>query len=280
MITIEGLTFQYKNSNRNAVEDVHLSIRDGDFLGIIGESGAGKTTLIRAINGIIPHHFPGDYFGSVKIDGEDTFDITPSAISLKVGTVFQDIDSQMIASVVEDEILFGLENYSIPRDEIEARLSGALDAVGISQLRYRNISHLSGGQKQKVAIAAIIALRPKILLLDEPTSELDPKSSLAIFQLLKELNENHGLTIIVVEQKIMLLSEFAKELAVMKGGRLLLHGSVGDVLKNTDQIEKSGINCPRVATLSNRLTELGIKLDGVCVTLDEALNMARRLMHD
>lgn len=280
MITIEGLTFQYKNSNRNAVEDVHLSIRDGDFLGIIGESGAGKTTLIRAINGIIPHHFPGDYFGSVKIDGEDTFDITPSAISLKVGTVFQDIDSQMIASVVEDEILFGLENYSIPRDEIEARLSGALDAVGISQLRYRNISHLSGGQKQKVAIAAIIALRPKILLLDEPTSELDPKSSLAIFQLLKELNEKHGLTIIVVEQKIMLLSEFAKELAVMKGGRLLLHGSVGDVLKNTDQIEKSGINCPRVATLSNRLTELGIKLDGVCVTLDEALNMARRLMHD
>ena len=280
MITIEGLTFQYKNSNRNAVEDVHLSIQDGDFLGIIGESGAGKTTLIRAINGIIPHHFPGDYYGSVKIDGEDTFDVTPSAISLKVGTVFQDIDSQMIASVVEDEILFGLENYSIPRDEIEERLSGALDAVGISQLRYRNISHLSGGQKQKVAIAAIIALRPKILLLDEPTSELDPQSSLAIFRLLKELNEKHGLTIIVVEQKIMLLSEFVKELAVMKGGRLLLHGSVRNVLKNTEQIGKSGINCPRVATLSNRLTELGVKLDGVCVTLDEACSMARRLMYD
>lgn len=280
MITIEGLTFQYKNSNRNAIEDIHLSIQDGAFLGIIGESGAGKTTLIRAINGIIPHHFPGDYYGSVKIDGEDTFDVTPSTISLKVGTVFQDIDSQMIASVVEDEILFGLENYSIQRDEIEARLSGALDAVGISQLRYRNISHLSGGQKQKVAIAAIIALRPKILLLDEPTSELDPQSSLAIFQLLRELNEKHGLTIIVVEQKIMLLSEFAKELAVMKGGRLLLHGSVRDVLKNTDQMEKSGINCPRVATLSNRLKELGVKVDGVCVTLDEAWSMARRLIHD
>ena len=280
MITIEGLTFQYKNSNRNAVEDVHLSIRGGDFLGIIGESGAGKTTLIRAINGIIPHHLPGDYYGSVQIDGEDTFDVTPSAISLKVGTVFQDIDSQMIASVVEDEILFGLENYSIPRDEIEARLSGALDAVGISQLRYRNISHLSGGQKQKVAIAAIIALRPKILLLDEPTSELDPQSSLAIFRLLKELNEKHGLTIIVVEQKIMLLSEFVKELAVMKGGRLLLHGSVRNVLKNTEQIGKSGINCPRVETLSNRQTERGVKLDGVCVTLDEACSMARRLMYD
>lgn len=280
MINIEGLTFQYKNSKKNALEDINLTIRDGDFLGIIGESGAGKTTLIRAINGIIPHHFPGDYYGSVKIDGEDTFDITPGTISLKVGTVFQDIDSQMIASVVEDEILFGLENYSVPRDEIEARLSGALEAVGISSLRYRNIAHLSGGQKQKVAIAAIIALRPKILLLDEPTSELDPQSSLAIFRLLKELNEKHGMTIVVVEQKIMLLSEFVKQLAVMKGGRLLLHGSVRDVMKNTGQIEDIGVNCPRVATLSNRLMELGVRLDGVCVTLDEACGMARRLMHD
>lgn len=280
MITIDGLSFQYRNSVQNALQDISLTIRKGDFLGIIGESGAGKTTFIRAINGIIPHHFPGDYYGSVKIDGEDTFDVTPSSISLKVGTVFQDIDSQMISSVVEDEILFGLENYSIPRDEIEARLSGALDAVGISQLRYRNIAHLSGGQKQKVAIAAIIALRPKILLLDEPTSELDPQSSLAIFRLLKDLNENYGLTVIVVEQKIMLLSEFARELAVMKDGRIILHGAVREVLKNTAEIDKSGINCPRVVTLSNRLTELGVKLEEVCVTVDEAQTMVGRLMYD
>lgn len=280
MITIEGLTYQYKNSNQNALEDISLTIRDGDFLGIIGESGAGKTSFIRALNGIIPHHFPGDYYGSVKIDGEDTFDVTPSSISLKVGTVFQDIDSQMISSVVEDEILFGLENYSIPRDEIESRLSGALDAVGIPQLRYRNIAHLSGGQKQKVAIAAIIALRPKIMLLDEPTSELDPQSSLAIFRLLKELNESYGLTVIVVEQKIMLLGEFAKELAVMKNGRIILNGAVREVLKRTAEIQKSGINCPRVVTLANRLTELGVKLEEICVTVEEAETMAGRLMYD
>lgn len=280
MITIEGLTFQYKNSNQNALDGISLTIRDGDFLGIIGESGAGKTTLIRALNGIIPHHFPGDYYGSVKIDGEDTFDVTPSTISLKIGTVFQDIDSQMISSVVEDEILFGLENFSIPREEIESRLSGALDAVGISQLRYRNIAHLSGGQKQKVAIAAIIALRPKILLLDEPTSELDPQSSLAIFRLLKELNESYGLTVIVVEQKIMLLSEFVKDLAVMKSGRIILNGAVREVLRNTSEVRNSGINCPRVVSLANRLTELGIKLEEICVSVDEAETMARRLMYD
>lgn len=280
MITIDGLTFQYKNSTQDALQDINLTIRDGGFLGIIGESGAGKTTLIRALNGIIPHHFPGDYYGSVKIDEQDIFDVTPSTISLKVGTVFQDIDSQMISSVVEDEILFGLENYSIPRDEIESRLSGALEAVGISQLRYRSIAHLSGGQKQKVAIAAIIALRPKILLLDEPTSELDPQSSLAIFRLLKELNESYGLTVIVVEQKIMLLSEFAQELAVMKDGRIILNGPVREVLKKTIKIQNSGINCPRVVTLSNRLAELGVQLGEICVTVDEAEAMARRLMYD
>ncbi len=280
MITIDGLTFQYKNSRKNALENISLTIRDGDFLGIIGESGAGKTTFIRTVNGIIPHHFPGDYYGSVKIDGEDTFDVTPSTISLKVGTVFQDIDSQMISSVVEDEILFGLENYSVPREEIESRLVGALEAVGIPQLRYRNIAHLSGGQKQKVALAAIIALRPKILLLDEPTSELDPQSSLAIFRLLRELNESYGLTIVVVEQKIMLLSEFVKEVAVMKDGKVILHGPVREVLKNAVELEKSGINCPRVVTLSNRLMEMGVRLDGVCVTVDEAQAMAGRLMYD
>ena len=280
MITIDGLTFQYRNSRKNALENISLTIQDGCFLGIIGESGAGKTSFIRAVNGIIPHHFPGDYYGSVKIDGEDTFDVTPSAISLKVGAVFQDIDSQMISSVVEDEILFGLENYSVPREEIESRLVGALDAVGIPQLRYRNIAHLSGGQKQKVALAAIIALRPKILLLDEPTSELDPQSSLAIFRLLRELNESYGLTVVVVEQKIMLLSEFVKEMAVMKDGKVILHGPVREALKKAEELEKSGINCPRVVTLSNRLMEMGVRLDDVCVTVDEAQVMAGRLMYD
>ena len=280
MITIDGLTFQYRNSRKNALENISLTIQDGCFLGIIGESGAGKTSFIRAVNGIIPHHFPGDYYGSVKIDGEDTFDVTPSTISLKVGTVFQDIDSQMISSVVEDEILFGLENYSVPREEIESRLVGALEAVGIPQLRYRNIAHLSGGQKQKVALAAIIALRPKILLLDEPTSELDPQSSLAIFRLLRELNESYGLTVVVVEQKIMLLSEFVKEMAVMKDGKVILHGPVREALKKAEELEKSGINCPRVVTLSNRLMEMGVRLDDVCVTVDEAQVMAGRLMYD
>jgi energy-coupling factor transport system ATP-binding protein len=194
----------------------------------------------------------------VRINGLDTVDSQAETIARQVGSVFQDIDGQMVASVVEDEILFGLENFGIPRDEIEGRLEEALAAAGIGDLRYREISSLSGGQKQKAAIAAITALRPEIIILDEPTGELDPKSSRKIFEYLKELNEKHGITIIVVEQKIMLLCEFAKHLAVMNSGSLIRHGTVSEVLQKPDILEGAGVNIPRVTTLGNKLRDMGL----------------------
>ncbi len=279
MITIENLTFKYKSGKDNALFNINLNIDDGDFLGIIGESGAGKSTLTYAINGIIPHHYQGDYYGSVKIDGDDTFDTTPGVLSLRIGSLLQDIDSQMVSSVVEDEILYGLENLSIPREAIEERLSSSLEAVGIAPLRYRSIDSLSGGQKQKVAIAAILALRPKVLLLDEPTSDLDPKSSVQIFRILRELNEKQGITIVIVEQKIMLLCEYARNLAVMSKGRIILNGRVRDVLKNSAELEKIGINCPRIVTLSNKLKEINAGSGEVCLCIDEAETMVRSIIY-
>jgi len=279
MISIENLTFKYTSSKANAIEEINLVIEDGDFLGIIGESGAGKSTLTYVINGIIPHHFQGDYYGSVKIDGDDIFDRTLTEVSLKIGSIMQDINGQMVSSVVEDEILYALENFDIPESEIEERISSSLEQTGISYLRHRSIDSLSGGQKQKVVIAAMIALRPKVLLLDEPTSELDPKSSVQIFQILRELNEKHGITIIVVEQKIMLLSEYVRKLAVMSHGRIIFNGLVRDVMKKSSELEKCGINCPRVVTLSNRLKAMGIDTGDVCINVDEAEVMTRRLIH-
>jgi energy-coupling factor transport system ATP-binding protein len=257
MICIRNLSFRYQHGERNALSDVNLSIADGDFLGIIGSSGAGKSTLTYAINGVTPHHYPGDFYGEVKVNGLDTVDSPAEVIARQAGSVFQDIDGQMVASVVEDEILFGLENFGVPRDEIEDRLEEALAAAGIRELRFREISSLSGGQKQKVAIAAITALMPGIIVLDEPTGELDPQSSRKIFEYLRELNEKRGITIIVVEQKIMLLCEFAKRLAVMEGGRLIREGAVSEVLQRPDILERAGVNIPRVTTLGNRLKEKG-----------------------
>src|SRR5574344_2933621 len=215
MISIENLGFAYTGAKKNALTNISLNIADGDFVGIIGASGAGKTTLSCAINGIIPHHYKGDYYGKVVVNGKDVFDTDPCTLALEVGSVFQDVDSQITCPVVEDEILFGLENFGVPKDEIQKRVDWALKETGIEKGSDRDINSLSGGQKQKTAIAAILALRPKILVLDEPTGELDPVASRNVFRILKDLNTTYGMTIIVIEQKIMLLCEFAKNLVVM-----------------------------------------------------------------
>lgn len=256
MIEIRGLSFRYAGESRDALHNIDMTVEDGDFIGVTGPSGAGKTTLTQALSGLVPHRRAGDFFGSVAVNGVDTVDSSLTALALHVGSVFQDIDSQMVAGQVEDEILFGLENFGVDRAEIPRRIDEALDDVGIAPLRHRAIDSLSGGQKQKVAIAAILALRPKTLVLDEPTGELDPGASEQIFRLLRRMNEAHGMTVIVVEQKIMLLSAYAKKLAVLNDGQLELFGPVREVLRHSARLEAIGVHCPRVVTLSNRLADL------------------------
>lgn len=278
MIQIQDFSFTYKNGENPALQEVSLTVPDGGFLGIIGPAGAGKTTLARAIAGIIPHHYPGDFYGSVTVNGLDTVDSTIVDLSRLVGMVFQDVESQIISPLVEDELLYGLENFGVPREEIPGRMEEALAKVGVSDLRERSIASLSGGQRQKVAIASIIALKPKILVLDEPTGELDPRSSRQIFSLLKELNEEQGITVILIEQKIMLLCEFARQLAVLSKGQIIRQGETRDVLSHADELQALGVNCPRVTTLSRMLSEKTGAEQPVCINLDEAENMVRRLI--
>ncbi|MDR1176498.1 MAG: ATP-binding cassette domain-containing protein [Treponema sp.] len=278
MVSIGNLGFRYRGGGRNALSSVNLEVSDGDFIGIIGPSGAGKTTLTYAVNGVIPHHFPGDFYGEVKINGLDSIDAGSEELARHVGSVFQDIDGQMVASVAEDEILFGLENFGVPHKDIPGRLEQALSAAGIENLRDRSLSSLSGGQKQKVAIAAITALRPSIIVLDEPTGELDPASSRRVFESLRKLNTEQGITIIIVEQKIMLLCEFAKRLAVMDRGRLVLEGSVAEVLQEGERLEEAGVNIPRVSTLARRLRAGGIYSGPVVSNLGEGEAMIRGIL--
>lgn len=273
LIEITSLTYRYPNAERNALDDVNLTVAEGDFVGIIGPSGAGKTTLLHALCGVVPHHYSGDFWGAVKVAGMDTIDAGMEALSRVVGCVWGDVDAQMVAATVEDELLFGLENFGVPHGEIEGRLAGALAEVGISDLRGREISSLSGGQKQKVAVAAIVALRPRLLLLDEPTGELDPESSRRIFTLLRELNTNHGITVVVVEQKIMLLCEFARRLAVMDGGKIARFGPTREVLAHDEALIALGVNVPRIVSLHRRLRDEGLTDAPPPLTLDEAAAM-------
>ena len=284
MIEIQELTFKYKGAKKNALEKISLEIEKGGFVGIIGESGAGKTTLCNCINGLIPHHYTGDFYGSVKVDGTDTFEINAGKLALKVGSVFQDIESQITGYFVEDEILFGLENFGIPADEIESRITGSLETLGISELRHKEISSLSGGQKQKVVIAAILALEPDILVLDEPTGELDPASSVQIFEMLKKLNEEKGITIIVAEQKIMLLCEFVKKLVVLEHGTCVHYGEIRSTLTHQREMEEAGINCPRVLTLTGKMVDQGLapagmkSEDRICLNAEEAAEFVKKVL--
>ena len=282
MIEIQELTFKYSGAKKNALENISLEIQKGDFVGIIGESGAGKTTFCNCLNGLIPHHYTGDFYGSVKVEGQDTFEIKPDKLALKVGSVFQDIESQIVSYFVEDEILFGLENFGVPADKIESRITEALDALDISELRHREISTLSGGQKQKVVFASILALQPDYLILDEPTGELDPASSLQIFKLLKKLNEEQGITIIIAEQKIMLLCEFVKKLIVLEKGTVVHYGEIRSTLTHQKEMEEAGINCPRVLTLTGKMMEAGLTPAGmkneerICLNTQEAADFVKK----
>lgn len=278
MIKIKDFSFKYDDSETYALEGINMEIKKGAFLGIIGSSGAGKTTLTYAINGIIPHFYKGDFYGEILVNSQDTVDTQPAELARIIGSVFQDIDGQMVASIVEDEILFGLENFGIPREEIPVRIDESLAATGISDLRFRTIASLSGGQKQKVAIAAIIALKPQILLLDEPTGELDPVSSRQIFEMLRILNEEHGITIIIVEQKIMLLCEFAKEILLLVDNKLQTHGTTTEILQQGDKLKELGINTPRIASLANKLKAKNLYTGEVPTTIEEAKKMVGEIV--
>lgn len=277
MIEIRSLSFRYREMPEPALRDVNLTFETGAFIGITGPAGCGKSTLSYALNGIIPHCYPGDFYGSVTIDGTDTVESALTDISRLVGSVCQDIDSQMVSPVVEDEILFGMENFGVPHDEIAQRLEETLADVGISELRRRNIASLSGGQKQKVALASILAMKPPVLMLDEPTAELDPASSIAVFELLARYAHEHGTTIVVIEQKIALLAQYATQLVVMEGGRIRFCDTPTKVIEHAEELLKLGVNVPRVASLARRLQKAGQYTGPLCRSVDEAYLMVKTL---
>ncbi len=271
VIAVEQLTFTYPNSARPALEQVVFQVQPGEFVGITGPAGAGKSTLVLCLNGIIPHFQSGVFQGKVAIRGTDTFTTNCSVISRVVGSVFQDPEAQLVGPTVEDEIAFGLENFGYPAPEIEERIGDSLKLVGISHLRERSVVELSGGQKQRVAIAAAVALRPQILVLDEPTSELDPIGTLEVFQVLQYLNREHHLTIIVVEQKLNVLLEYINRLLILDRGKLLADRTPREVVAEPSFLQTIGLAIPPVSELAYRLRQSGYYHHSeLPLTVDEA----------
>lgn len=281
IIEMECVSFSYGTAadGAYALKDIDLSVEEGTFVGLIGPSGAGKSTLASAITGAIPHHYRGRLFGSTLVAGLDTCEASLTDIAKVAGSVLQDIDAQMVASVVEDELLFGLENFGIDHREVEGRIASALDAVGIADLRHREIATLSGGQKQKVAIAAILAMTPRVIVMDEPTSALDPASARDVFEVLRRAKELTGMTVILIEQTVALLAEYCDRVVVIDQGRIALDGTPTDVFSHGETLRAIGVDTPRTVRISNSLAEAGVAPnDSPALTLDGAESLVAGIL--
>lgn len=211
MIKFTHVTYTYSNAPQAALHDLSLTIAEGDFVLVVGASGSGKSTFLRCINGLVPHFYGGSFAGSVQVAGLDTRLHEPRDLAGAVGFVFQDPEAQMVVEIVEDELVFGMENCGVERRVMQRRVEEVLDQLEIAHLRRRRVTTLSGGERQRVAIAAVLALQPQVLVLDEPTSQLDPHTAEEVLTSLQKLNADLGLTIVLSEHRLERVVQYADQ---------------------------------------------------------------------
>jgi energy-coupling factor transporter ATP-binding protein EcfA2 len=253
LVEIRDLSFKYYGTDRAVLEKVNLTINSGEIVLIAGHSGSGKSTLLRAINGLIPHQHAGDYSGQVKVDGLLVFETPMSDLAQTVGYIFQNPENQIFMFSVERDIAFGLENLGLPTSLIRERVDWAMELLQIKQLATRAPHELSDGQKQRVAIAGVIAMQPKILILDEPTSLLDPFTARSLMNLVSSLRDKLGITVLVVEHRLDLVAKISDRMIVVDHGKVVLSGSPREVLSNTD-VSLYGVTEPTIVKLAKLLS--------------------------
>ena len=235
MIHFEQVSYTYSGAARPALRDLTLHVPGGDFALVVGSSGAGKSTLLRCLNGLVPHFSGGSLSGRIRVNGLDPVEASPRLMSRHVGFVFQDPEAQFVTDRVEDELAFALENAALPPPEMRLRIEEALDLLELAPLRDQRLDRLSGGERQRVAIAAALAWRPQILALDEPTSQLDPKSAEDVLQALRRLNADLGLTIVLVEHRLERVLPFVDQLIYLPAaGSGVVQGAPAEVLPHLD----------------------------------------------
>lgn len=243
IIVIENLSFRYPGAEADVLRNVNLTIERGDFVAVVGGNGAAKTTLCKSINGLIPHYWSGDFAGSVTVDGVDTYTSSVAELSTRVGYVYQDFQNQLVRPTVRDDVAFGPINFG--RDSYLADTDAALDSLGIAHLDDRYIWQLSGGQAHLTALAGALALRPEVIIVDEPVAELDPARAEEIYERLAELNREHGVTVITIEHHAEFVAKYAKSVVLMAHGSPVWHLPIEDALRRTDELEQHGIPAPQ-----------------------------------
>jgi len=277
VIETKGLTYTYPSGTKPALEDVSITIERGEFVVLTGPSGCGKTTLCRCFNGLVPHFYGGKLKGDVLVTGLNVRDHSIYELARHVGLVFQNPENQLFALSVEKDVAFGLENLGMLREKMKKRVDWALQITGIEELRERAPHELSGGQQQRVAIACVLAMQPDVMVLDEPTSFLDPLGAQRIFEVINELNKNLGITVVLVEHRLDLAARYADHVIIMDEGRVMLDGKPREIFR-LEKARLMGIGIPKATRLYQILEKNGVNLGKVPITSEEATQILKEVL--
>lgn len=276
-IEINDVTWTYRKTEKPAMTGLNLKVRPGEILFVTGPAGAGKTTLCRFLNGLIPHFYTGELKGKVLVRGMDTADYPPEILCGHVGLIFDNPSNQLFNPTVFDEIAFGPENLCIPPDKIREIVADALRFCRLETYVNKTPHHLSGGEQQACALASIMAMRPQIYVLDEPTANLDPYGTELVFQRTEELFRSEKKTGIIVEHKLERVAQLADRMIVLDQGRIALEGKPKEVLQSVEELMQLGLKVPQGTQLVHRLKGQGIQISPLPTTLEESVEMLSKL---
>ena len=272
LVNLRNVSYTYPLTENPVLKNINLQVDEGEFVAVVGPNGVGKSTLCYTIAGFVPHFYKGELEGTVEVAGVNTKESNLSDWVLNVGLAFQNPFNQISGSkfTVYEEIAFGLENIGIPRDEMIKRVEAAMKMTGISDLADRSPYSLSGGQQQRVALTSILVMEPKVLVLDEPTSQMDPIGTREVFQVIKEMSQK-GLTIILVEHKIEWIAEFADRVIALYDGEIILEGTPSKVL-TAPNLPELGFGISRYTSVARKAKQDGLWPEDkqLPVTLQEA----------
>ena len=272
IVNLQNVTYKYPLTDSPALRDITLQVNEGEFVAIVGPNGAGKSTLCYTLAGFVPHFFKGEITGTVEVAGSESSNSNLHEWVLNVGLAFQNPFNQISGAkyTVFEEIAFGLENIGVPREEMKQRVEDAMKLTGISDLTDRSPYSLSGGQQQRVALTSILVMQPKVLVLDEPTSQMDPIGTREVFGVIRTMAEN-GMTVVLVEHKVEWIANFADRVIALYEGQILLEGTPREVL-TSDLLLDKGFGISRYTFAARKAKELGFwKRDSLPVTLEEAV---------
>ncbi|HEX2995135.1 MAG TPA: ABC transporter ATP-binding protein [Anaerolineales bacterium] len=272
IVNLQNVTYKYPLTNSPALQNIDLQVEAGEFVALIGPNDAGKSTLCYTLAGFVPHFFKGELTGSVEVAGVESRSSSLSEWVLNVGLAFQNPFNQISGAkyTVFEELAFGLENIGIPREEMKRRVEEALDLTGIRDLADRSPYSLSGGQQQRVALTSILVMQPKVLVLDEPTSQMDPIGTREVFGVIRKMAEG-GMTVILAEHKLEWIAQFADRVVALYEGQILLEGKPREVL-TSDLLADKGFGISRYTSAAREARRRGMWQENISLptTLDEA----------